>query len=86
LWDARKIHQAPLSILGSTATADSLEIAVHASEFEQMNNFLGTNGGKDAMRGEWSHGKSVSSAYWSPLGNQIVSTSYDDHVRRECMN
>lgn len=35
------------------------------------------------MRAEWAHKKSVSSAYWDPRGKSIVSTSYDDTIRRE---
>jgi WD40 repeat protein len=30
---------------------------------------------------EFPHGKSVTSAYWSPNGKQLVSTSYDDTLR-----
>lgn len=83
IWDARKIEQAPLAVLDATAQADSREIAVHALEGDNANNFMETDVGQGAMRGEWKHGKSVSSAYWSPFGNQIVSTSYDDHIRRQ---
>jgi WD40 repeat protein len=84
LWDARKLQSAPLEDLEeSDAQADSRSISVAALLDEQMNNFLDTSEGKDTMRAEWTHGKSVSSAYWSPFGNQIVSTSYDDHLRRK---
>ena len=38
--------------------------------------------GKGALRGEYEHGKSASSAFWDPRGRQIVSTSYDDTLRR----
>ena len=34
------------------------------------------------LRGEYEHGKSASSAFWDPRGRQIVSTSYDDTLRR----
>lgn len=30
---------------------------------------------------EIEHGYAVTSAYWSPLGNKLATTSYDDHVR-----
>ena len=69
--------------LTSTAQADSKEIAVAAFEGEETEVFFNTPQGKDTLRGEWVHGKSVSSAYWSPFGNQIVSTCYDDHIRCE---
>lgn len=39
--------------------------------------------GEGCLRGEWRHDKSVSSAYWDPRGRSIVSTSYDDTLRRE---
>jgi hypothetical protein len=39
--------------------------------------------GSTALRAEWAHQKSVSSAYWDSRGRSIVSTSYDDTVR--CM-
>ena len=38
--------------------------------------------GKGTLRGEYEHGKSASSAFWDPRGRQIVSTSYDDTLRR----
>ena len=34
------------------------------------------------LRGEYEHEKSASSAFWDPRGRQIVSTSYDDTLRR----
>ncbi|KAI8391130.1 WD40-repeat-containing domain protein [Radiomyces spectabilis] len=30
---------------------------------------------------EFEHGYSVTSAYWSPLGNKLATTSYDDYIR-----
>ena len=30
---------------------------------------------------EFSHGYSVTSAYWSPRGNKLVTASYDDYIR-----
>jgi len=40
------------------------------------------NDGKPAtLRGAWTHGFSVSSAYWDPSGTRILSTCYDDHLR-----
>jgi len=38
--------------------------------------------GKGTLRGEYEHEKSASSAFWDPRGRQIVSTSYDDTLRR----
>jgi len=48
-----------------------------------METFLTSDEGANACRGEWTHNQSCSSAYWSPLGDQIVSTSYDNHLRRK---
>lgn len=38
--------------------------------------------GSDTFRGDWRHDKSVSAAYWDVRGRGIVSTSYDDTLRR----
>ncbi|KAI0797707.1 WD40-repeat-containing domain protein [Abortiporus biennis] len=43
--------------------------------------FLSSKQGKNCLRGNWQHGKSVSSAYWDPRGRGIVSTCYDDSIR-----
>lgn len=48
---------------------------------EQVGKHLSSPAGKTTLRGEWSHGKSVSSAYWDPRGRSIVSTCYDDKLR-----
>jgi WD40 repeat protein len=34
-----------------------------------------------ALRAEFTHGQACSSAYFSPTGKQILSTSYDDKMR-----
>lgn len=39
------------------------------------------DGKKATLRGSWTHGFSVSSAYWDPSGTRILSTCYDDHLR-----
>ena len=46
-----------------------------------MQKFLDSKKGQGCLRGEWTHGKSVSSAYWDPRGRSVVSTSYDDTLR-----
>lgn len=51
---------------------------------DTVKEFLDTKQGHGCLRGEWRHEKSVSSAYWDPRGKSIVSTSYDDHIRRTC--
>lgn len=47
-----------------------------------VENFVESVTGKGTLRGEYEHGKSASSAFWDPRGRQIVSTSYDDTLRR----
>lgn len=41
------------------------------------------DGKPSTLRGSWTHGFSVSSAYWDPSGTRILSTCYDDHLRGE---
>lgn len=50
---------------------------------EAIEKFLASKRGEPTVRASWSHGKSVSSAYWDPRGRSIVSTSYDDTIRRK---
>lgn len=50
---------------------------------ETVEKFGSSKKGTGLMRGEWTHGKSVSAAYWDPRGRSIVSTSYDDTLRRK---
>ena len=62
------------------ATGDSLDF-----DLEKITEFGKTKAGKAVQRGEFQHGKSVSSAYWDPRGRSIVSTSYDDTLRRDSL-
>ncbi|KAI0807417.1 WD40 repeat-like protein [Fomes fomentarius] len=48
---------------------------------EAIEKFLASKRGEPTVRASWTHGKSVSSAYWDPRGRSIVSTSYDDTIR-----
>ena len=48
-----------------------------------MEEFCNGTDGSAALRAEWAHKKSVSSAYWDPRGRSIVSTSYDNTIRCE---
>jgi hypothetical protein len=50
---------------------------------ETVQEYTESTQGRGSLRGEWRHNKSVSSAYWDPHGRSIVSTSYDDNLRRE---
>lgn len=51
-------------------------------DLDIVEKFIESAKGKGTLRGEYEHGKSVSSAFWDPRGRQIVSTSYDDTLRR----
>ncbi|KIM87143.1 hypothetical protein PILCRDRAFT_815601 [Piloderma croceum F 1598] len=79
LWDARKLQSIPVESLSTAFTKDtSTPVEFDA---ETVNKFLDSKKGEGCLRGEWTHGKSVSSAYWDPRGKSIVSTCYDDTLR-----
>ncbi|KZV69504.1 WD40 repeat-like protein [Peniophora sp. CONT] len=69
VWDARKLSAIP-------AADDSLDF-----DADRISEYSKSKAGKAVQRGEFQHGKSVSSAYWDPRGRSIVSTSYDDTLR-----
>jgi len=54
-------------------------------DYDAVTAFKNSKEGLGLLRGEWHHDKSCSSAYWAPHGRQIVSTSYDDTIRRGCI-
>jgi len=58
------------------------ESALLEYDYEAVTDFNNSEKGLGLLRGEWLHDKSCSSAYWGPHGRQIVSTSYDDTIRR----
>jgi hypothetical protein len=64
--------------LGDSSSATTIDF--HA---ESLNEFMGSKKGGGTMRGEYQHNKSATAAYWDPRGRQIVSTSYDDRLRRK---
>ena len=51
-------------------------------DLDVVDNFVESAKGKGTLRGEHEHQKSASSAFWDPHGRRIVSTSYDDTLRR----
>ncbi|EGN95971.1 hypothetical protein SERLA73DRAFT_170411 [Serpula lacrymans var. lacrymans S7.3] len=73
IWDCRKLQTLAI---GSGRAKGPFN---HDSETVQE--FVESKKGKGCLRGEFSHGKSVSSAYWDPRGRSVVSTSYDDTLR-----
>ncbi|KAF7967098.1 hypothetical protein HWV62_35909 [Athelia sp. TMB] len=79
IWDARKLGTIPVESLSTAFDKDT------PMEFDSdtVKRYLETKKGEGCLRGEWQHGKSASSAYWDARGRSIVSTSYDDSIRRE---
>ncbi|KAI0035101.1 WD40 repeat-like protein [Vararia minispora EC-137] len=69
VWDARRLESIPV-------LENSLDF-----NLDRVNEYCQSKAGKACQRGEFEHGKSVSSAYWDPRGRTIVSTSYDDAIR-----
>lgn len=51
--------------------------------YDALQEYLKSDVGSGTLRGEWPHKQSVSSAYWDPQGKNIVSTCYDNNLRRE---
>lgn len=80
-------HDAPPTPPASSPGGfDSNAMSDHIGrEFDSttVTDYLQTKQGKSCLRAEWRHDKSVSSAYWDPRGRGIVSTSYDDTLRRK---
>ncbi|KAG2157168.1 WD40-repeat-containing domain protein [Suillus clintonianus] len=69
VWDSRKLQKI-------TSATGPYQFSQEAVE-----NLVESKKGEGTVRGEFAHGKSVSSAYWDPRGRGIVSTSYDDTIR-----
>jgi hypothetical protein len=84
IWDARK-----LQIIGDTggkpfsARQKKSDSEPTTYDTDEIDKFLDTPKGKNTLRGEWRHDRAVGSAYWDSHGKRIVSTSYDNNLRRE---
>lgn len=81
IWDARKLQSIPVQNLSDAFQKDTTTPLEFDSEI--VNKFRESKQGQGSLRGEWKHGKSVSSAYWDARGRSVVSTSYDDILRGE---
>jgi len=84
IWDARKLHDMPVTLLDQAAQETAAGESTHGTlDFDAgvVNKYVESTKGKGAFRAEFLHSKSASSAYWDPRGRQIVSTSYDDRLR-----
>lgn len=70
---------------GTSETGDDQPTVTGTIDFggEVINEYLESPRGKGTLRTEFPHGKSVTAAYWDPRGRQIVSTCYDNTLRRE---
>jgi WD40 repeat protein len=84
IWDVRKLQILSGELSDTTLTSGGRKKQT-TTEFdhETVTTFATSKEGVGLLRGEWPHDKSCSSAYWDPRGRQIVSTSYDDTLRRE---
>ena len=71
MWDSRKLQT-------FASTTGPYEFGR-----DTVQDFVESKHGEGTVRGEFAHGKSVSSAFWDPRGRGIVSTSYDDTIRCE---
>lgn len=92
LWDARMLSKLPVASLLTPPPSSPIgpRGSVVSSPMEidsdAMTSFLESKQGKGTLMADWGHNKSVSSAYWDPSGKRIVSTSYDDTIRRKFTN
>ncbi|KIJ44039.1 hypothetical protein M422DRAFT_168883, partial [Sphaerobolus stellatus SS14] len=73
LWDARKLTAMSAATLPTPPPSEF--------DLDEMKTYAETDRGRGILQADWSHQKSVSSAYWDPSGKKIVSTSYDDTLR-----
>lgn len=93
IWDARKLQNlsiestAAASMTPPTSSPDvpSSGHSLSPLQFDtsRIQKYLASKKGKTCLRAEWRHGKSVSAAFWDPRGRSIVSTSYDNTLKRE---
>ncbi|GJJ12106.1 hypothetical protein Clacol_006347 [Clathrus columnatus] len=88
LWDVRKLSSLSVGTLltpppSSPNGPSRRTISPSMIEIDSDNivEFLESEQGSGTLWAKWMHQKSVSSAYWDPSGNRIVSTSYDDTLR-----
>ncbi|KAF8580875.1 WD40 repeat-like protein [Ramaria rubella] len=87
LWDARKLSALPVASLPTPPPSSPIGskggmlLSPMEIDAEHIGNFLDSKRGKGTLLADWTHQKSVSSAYWDPSGRRIVSTSYDDTIR-----
>ena len=82
VWDVRKLNGISFVQSDSMEDRDSNMCRTLDFDFDVVEKFVESAKGRGTLRGEYEHGKSASSAFWDPRGRQIVSTSYDDTLRR----
>ncbi|KAF7323023.1 DNA damage-binding protein CMR1 [Mycena chlorophos] len=89
IWDVRKLQNVlhddtpptpPPSSPGGPFLTPISRVNGEA-DAETVAEYVKSKRGQGTLRAEWTHDKSVSSAYWDPRGRHVVSTSYDDAVR-----
>ena len=72
----------PVALLDQAAATNESTSGTLDFDADVVNQYIASPEGTGTLRGEYPHNKSASSAYWDPRGRQIVSTSYDDTLRR----
>ncbi|QRW26986.1 WD repeat-containing protein [Rhizoctonia solani] len=77
MWDARYLKKVEFTVEKS----EDGDNAAPESNWDDVQEYLGTRDGPKCLWGEWRHRQSVSSAFWDISGRRIVSTSYDDTLR-----
>lgn len=82
---SRSLRSAPNTPSSSSRGRDNSIVTLpNEVDRETIDKLLATKKGQSTVRARWQHNKSVSSAYWDSRGRSIVSTSYDDTIRRKC--
>lgn len=81
---SRSLRSAPNTPSSSSKGRDNSIVTLpNEVDRETIDKLLAAKKGQSTMRARWQHNKSVSSAYWDSRGRSIVSTSYDDTIRRK---
>ena len=73
------------NVTSSSATNVNPSTQIESIEFDIVEKYKKSSKGKGILLADWEHKRSVTAAYWDPRGRSVVSTCYDDTLRRECL-